>query len=334
LTYNAREGKKITIISGYRFGNPNSGSKTASRQQKTIQYADEELRPFLVDPYKQTLIDLQYFVQELQSQDLQHEVFVMIDANQDEDQQYCDQGHPTQYMTSNYFHVDGSIDGSLRTFMGKCGLRNALREFHGGFVPNTHMRGSTQIDFVLTTGGLTDSIEAIGLLDCSVLNSNHRALLIDLCVKEIFGPSPEKLAQPQYRNLKLDDPRISEEYRKILHKQFECHNIYRRVNKFQLGDRTMNGVCKMRRLMSCWTRRSLRQCYMQSACAHFGNNTRHHGQHQSARQRTPSDTGTHCWREKAYVTIRMLFLITTSHTQRWKLNVLTKLSQSENVFQK
>jgi hypothetical protein len=229
LTYNARDGKKIAVISAFRVGKPNSGCKTASRQQKTIQYADEELRPYLVDPYKQTLIYLQYFVQELQSQDLQHEIIIMIGANQYEDQQYCDQGHTTQYVTSKHFHVDGSIDGSLHTFMGNCRLRNALREFHGGVVPNTHMRGSKQIDFVLTTGGLTDSIKSIGLLDCSVLNSDHRALFIDLCIEDIFGPSPEKLAQPQYRNLKLDDPRISEEYRQILHKQFECHNIYRRV---------------------------------------------------------------------------------------------------------
>jgi hypothetical protein len=84
---------------------------------------------------------------------------------------------------------------------------------------------------VLTTDGLTDSIEAIGLLDCSVINSDHRALFIDLCIEEIFDPSPEKLARPKYRNLKLDDPRISEEYRNIFHKQFECHNIYHRVKE-------------------------------------------------------------------------------------------------------
>jgi hypothetical protein len=162
---------------------------------------------------------------------MQHEVIVMIDANQDEDQQYCDQGHTGQYMTSNNFHIDGSIDGSLPTSMGNCGLINALREFHGGVVPTTHMRGSKQINFVLTTGGLTDSIEAICLLDCSVLKSDHRALFIDLCIEEICGPSPEKLAHPQYRNLKLDDPLILEEYRKIPHTQFECHNIYRRVKE-------------------------------------------------------------------------------------------------------
>jgi hypothetical protein len=183
LTYNARDGKKITVSSAYRVGKPNSGCKTASRQQEKIQYADEVLRPYLVDPYKQTLIDLQYFVQELQSQDLKHEVIVMIDGNKDEDQQYCDQGHTTQYTTSRHFHVDGPIDGSLHTFMGNFRLRNALREFHGGVVPNTHMRRSKHIDFMLTTGGLTNSIEATGLLDCSVLNSDHRALSMIFVLK-------------------------------------------------------------------------------------------------------------------------------------------------------
>jgi hypothetical protein len=52
LTYNARDGKKITVISAYRVGKPTSGRKTASRQQETIQYAHEELIPFLLDPYK------------------------------------------------------------------------------------------------------------------------------------------------------------------------------------------------------------------------------------------------------------------------------------------
>jgi hypothetical protein len=49
-TYNAREGKKITDISAYRVDKPTSGSKTALHQQDNIQYVDEELIPFLVDP--------------------------------------------------------------------------------------------------------------------------------------------------------------------------------------------------------------------------------------------------------------------------------------------
>jgi hypothetical protein len=136
LTYNAQEGKKITVISAYRVGKPTSGIKTASIQHDTIQYAEEELIPLMVDPYKQTLIDLQYFVQELQSQDLQHGV----DVNKYEDQKYCDQGHTTQYVTSKKIHVYGSIDGSLHSFLVNCGLRNAVREFHGQwYLAHTYM---------------------------------------------------------------------------------------------------------------------------------------------------------------------------------------------------
>jgi hypothetical protein len=153
----------------------------------------------------------------------------------------------------------------------------------GGGVPNTHMRGSKQIDLVLTTGGLTDSIEAIDLLDCSVLNSNHRVLFIYLCIEEIFGPSPEKLAQPQYHNLKLDDPRILEEYRKILHKQFECHNIYRRVKEISVKVKHDEWSLQDEADYELLGREITEA------------NTRHHGQHQSARQRTPLYTGTEGW---------------------------------------
>jgi predicted AAA+ superfamily ATPase len=58
------------------------GDKTASKKQQCIQYADDELRPYIVDPHKQTLIDLQYFVQELQQEG--DKVILFLDANQDE----------------------------------------------------------------------------------------------------------------------------------------------------------------------------------------------------------------------------------------------------------
>jgi hypothetical protein len=61
------------------------------------------------------------------------------------------------------------------------------------------------------------------------LKSDHRAIFLDLDLLLLFGASPERLERPQFRNLKLDDMRISDSYRNLLHKQFECHNIYERV---------------------------------------------------------------------------------------------------------
>jgi hypothetical protein len=45
----------------------------------------------------------------------------------------------------------------------------------------------------------------------------------------LFGKSLEKVIPHQFRTLKLDDPCLSDGYRRILHKQFEEHNLFCRV---------------------------------------------------------------------------------------------------------
>jgi hypothetical protein len=180
------------------------GDTPASKQQQCIQYADEELRPYVLDPHKQTLIDLQYFVQELQQGG--HEFILFLDANQDKYQSYRPQDHDACFKTKGGFQVDGSIVISLRSFMANCRLTKALTDVHSYQVPNTHIRGSKQIDFVLVTDGIRPCIKAIGLLDESMLKSDHRAIFLDLDLLLLFGVSLERLERPQFRNLKLDDP--------------------------------------------------------------------------------------------------------------------------------
>jgi hypothetical protein len=101
-------------------------------------------------------------------------------------------------------------------------------------VPNTHARGSVQIDFLLLTSGLAEHVLYVGLWNRSVLQSDHSGMFVDLRIEGIFGQHPGKLAPHNFRNLKLDDPTISNKYRKILHKQFEHHNVNRRVKKISL----------------------------------------------------------------------------------------------------
>jgi hypothetical protein len=115
--------------------------------------------------------------------------------------------------------------------MANCGLINALTDIHSEKVPNTHVRGSKQIDFALVTDGIRPCIKSVVLLDESILKSDHRAIFLDLDLLLLCGTSLDRLERPQFRNLKFDDPRISDSYRKLLHKQFESHNIYDRVQK-------------------------------------------------------------------------------------------------------
>jgi hypothetical protein len=120
ISYAAKDDMTVYVVSCYRVCNQtNPGATTASNQQHGIMYADEELRPFMMNPHHQTMIDIQYFVQDLQEKG--HEIIVMIDANQPEGQHYQSQLHNEKFRTAHGFHVDGSIDGSIQTFMSKCG---------------------------------------------------------------------------------------------------------------------------------------------------------------------------------------------------------------------
>jgi hypothetical protein len=194
---NGKETKHLTVINAYRVcSQRDHGDTTASKQQQCIQYADDELRPYVLDPHKQTLIDLQYFVQELQQEG--DEVILFLDSNQEDQQTFRSQEHNECFKTKSVFHVNGSIDGSLRTFMANCRLTNALKDVHSEQVPNTHVRGSNQIEFVLVRDGIRPCIKSICLLDESILKSDHRAIFLDLDLLLLFGASPERLERPQF----------------------------------------------------------------------------------------------------------------------------------------
>jgi hypothetical protein len=165
----------MTIIYAYRVcKQTNPGDLTASKQQLGIMYEDEELRPYLVYPHKQTLIDLQYHVEKLKSDG--RELLIFMDANQAEEQVYQAQTHNEKFVTQKGFHVDGSIDGSLQIFIQNCGLINVLRRMYECVVPSIHARGSAQIDFHLITSGLDKHVLDVGLLDRSVLHSDHSCM--------------------------------------------------------------------------------------------------------------------------------------------------------------
>jgi hypothetical protein len=116
ITHAAKESKKMIIISAYRVcKQTDPGDLTASKQQHGIMYEYEEMRPYIVEPHKQTLIDLQYHVEKLEEDG--HEVLIFMDANQAEEQVYQAQTHNEKYVTQKGFHVDGSIDGSLQSFI-------------------------------------------------------------------------------------------------------------------------------------------------------------------------------------------------------------------------
>jgi hypothetical protein len=157
------------------------------------------------------MIDLEYFTEELKTYGF--EVVVFIDANELLDHRVRSQNHDHKYKSDKGFHIDGSIDGSIATFTQNGGLSNILSERHAesrAEIPNTQLRGSKQICFVLTTAGISLFIQSIGLLDFDVIfRTDHRTFFIDIDMEGFFGSATETFPAQRIRQLKLEDPRVA-----------------------------------------------------------------------------------------------------------------------------
>jgi hypothetical protein len=156
---------------------------------------------------------------------------VFIDANGTLERRFRSQNHAHKYKPDKGFHIDGFINGSIVTYTRKCGLSNILTERHaetGTAIPNTHLRGSKQIDFVLTAAGIAPFIRAIGLLDFDVVfRTDHRTFCIDIDMDGFFGSSTQRLPAQRLRQLQLEDPRVATAYRKALRQQCIHHSVFR-----------------------------------------------------------------------------------------------------------
>jgi hypothetical protein len=154
------------------------------------------------------MIDLEYFTEELKTDGF--EIVVFIDANETLDHRVRSQNHDHKYKPDKGFHIDSSIDGSIATYTQNCGLSNILSERHaeyGADIPNTHLRGSKQIDLVLTTAGIAPFLQSIGLLDFDViLRTDHRTFFIDIDMDGFFGSATEMLPAQRLSQLQLEDP--------------------------------------------------------------------------------------------------------------------------------
>jgi hypothetical protein len=176
-----------------------------------------------------TLVDLEYFVNNLRNKE--HDVAIFIDAHHNDKRFYRPQGHDKQFESDGGFNIDGRIEGSLKTFTENTGLVNALNNKHGsGNVPPTREPGYKVIDYVLVSEGLLPHITSIGMLSQDVVfASDHRSFFMDLDALSYFGHELDDMPAKQLRQLQLDEPHIADEYRQQLHRMFTGHNVYRNL---------------------------------------------------------------------------------------------------------
>jgi hypothetical protein len=77
---------------------------------------------------------------------------------------------------------------------------------------------------------MLEHIVSIGMLNFDALFDIHRqTFFIDLDIESFFGAELDNMPAPRFRQLQLDDPRITEGYIKFLHKLLTTHYIYKRA---------------------------------------------------------------------------------------------------------
>ena len=169
---NTRKKKKLVIMTAYRLTNEQLlGNDTIYAQQYRILRRQKIHQP---KPRKIFDTDLCTLLREWHRQ--KHEIILMIDAN-------------------------ASInDNNLQRIMNSADLYDLMCAKHGLTSPNTFVRGTKTIDFILGTKGVLDAIEYCGIRQFNAdIISDHRALWIDLNITKLLHKklSPLYTRQPQ-----------------------------------------------------------------------------------------------------------------------------------------
>lgn len=97
------------------------------------------------------------------------------------------------------------------------GLIDAHKQFiRSNNCPSKHERGKVRIDYMFVSPSI--QIKRAGYLPFSKLPGDHRAIWMDVELKDVIGHNPPALSMATARRLKLQDPRVVRKYLSFLHK--------------------------------------------------------------------------------------------------------------------
>lgn len=174
-------------------------------------------------PHRQFILDLQAWLQNLQSQG--HQIILNLDNN--EDLYHLDGSiHPLPYnpdlSTSDKLH-----NGSLSTLIMTCGLIDILAIQHSSRpFPPTYIRGRKRINYMLISASLQNTVECSGILPYgSLFAGDHHPCFLDFDANLLFAGPTSPLAPACQCSLQLTDPRQINLYKAKLHEQLEYHKV-------------------------------------------------------------------------------------------------------------
>ena len=169
---NGKNNKKLVIVTAYRVCKDSmlKGHSTVYAQQYRILRRQNVTNPHPKQQFDKDLISL---LQQWRKQ--QFEIILMIDAN------------------------DTILASRFQKILHSGELYDLLSSKHGANAPNTYLRGTNTIDYILGTKGVKYALERCGMLSFNDgILSDHRALWIDLNLNNLDQKLPNIYTRPPH----------------------------------------------------------------------------------------------------------------------------------------
>ena len=221
ITLGGTNGRIITIISAYRVGKnltagPNTFYSQLIREQERLQQDNNSTYNYQLEPSQQTVRDLRVFIEDLQHKN--HEIIVMIDANEN-----------SEAISSNISNPNHSV---LRMFQ-HINLVSAYTIFTGNMdnLPNTHINGSSCIDYIYVSRNIFNSVTSISIMPFSEgFPSDHRAIVLQLKKEVLLNHNRTDMTRPQNRLFKTTEVKRCLIYQEELTRLMDSHRITERLD--------------------------------------------------------------------------------------------------------
>ena len=125
-------------------------------------------------------------------------------------------------MDSNDLHTK-----ELEPIMTRKGLKELYVHRHGANnEPETHIRGSTRIDFMYGSAGVQQSVRQCGIgAYADFCMTDHRHMFADLDLGELLAGHPPEIAEQEHRVLVTQNPRYKKIYKEKLKSFLDEHKL-------------------------------------------------------------------------------------------------------------
>jgi len=235
-TQRGRGDKKVTIITAYNASITSGDGPFFQQQMRLLSRLHRQQQNFsLPAPRRQLVLDSQAWIEHLQREG--HSIILALEAKETYDlDKDLPSPHPLVFQ-SGKFTIDAKHDGQFSRLISTCKLSPPLAIQHTTRpFPASHVRGTKQIDYMLLSKDILPAVINSGSLPHhSILHGDHHPYFLDFDSTLLFSDPTYEIATPPTRQLRLQDPRVIQRYREVLHDQFKIHEVEKTSKNFGEG---------------------------------------------------------------------------------------------------